>query len=248
MTVLLTFFVPTAIKESLMSYPSLGRRRLLAGGASLLTMALAGCSTTAMPGLPVTADAAPTRPGGTGTVPPHIAAMYGAIDDDVFPIRASRMELVPEQFWRQDVADPTGEAPGSVVISTHDRLLYHVHGDGMATRYGVGIGAAGFAWSGRAHIAYKREWPTWTPPSEMIARHPELEVYRTGMAPGPDNPMGPRALYIHQGNADTLYRIHGNPDERTIGQAVSSGCVRMLPQDVIHLHDAVRSGSTLVVI
>jgi lipoprotein-anchoring transpeptidase ErfK/SrfK len=232
-------------RKTRMTDPLLGRRQLLAGGASLLALALAGCTTTAAPKA-VAALAPGSIP--TSDVPPDVAAMYGAVEDDRFPIRASRMELVPPQFWRQQVPDPTGEKPGSVVISTHDRFLYHVHADGTATRYGVGIGAAGFEWSGRAHIAYKREWPTWTPPADMIKRHPELEQYRHGMEPGPDNPMGPRALYIHQGNVDTLYRIHGNPDERTIGQAVSSGCVRMLPQDVIHLHDDVRSGSTLVVV
>lgn len=207
-----------------------------------MAMGLAGCATTASPA--VTSASVETGRG----VPPDVAAKYGAVEDDRFPIRASRMELVPEQYWRQDVTDPTGEAPGTVVVDTTNRFLYHVHTDGTATRYGVGIGAAGFEWAGRAHIAYKRTWPTWTPPSDMIARHPELEKYRTGMEPGPDNPMGPRALYIHQGNADTLYRIHGNPDERTIGQAVSSGCVRLLPQDVIHLHDAVQSGSALLVV
>jgi len=207
-------------------------------------MALAGCATSSAPpnAAARTADVA-TRP-----VPPAVAAMYAAIDDDLYPIRASRMELVPERYWRQEVVDPTGEAPGTVIVDTTDRFLYHVRDNGMAMRYGVGIGAAGFEWAGRAHIAYKREWPTWTPPSDMIARHPELEIYRKGMEPGPDNPMGPRALYIHQGNVDTLYRIHGNPDENTIGRAVSSGCVRLLPQDVIHLHDEVRSGSPLIVI
>ncbi len=225
----------------------LARRQVLVGGASILALALAGCATTAAQRATVSGSAAAGNDTASA-VPAHVAAMYGAIEDDRFPIRASRIGLVPPQFWRQEVADPTGEAPGTVVISTHDRMLYHVHANGTATRYGVGIGAAGFEWSGRAHIAYKRAWPTWTPPSDMIARHPELERYRHGMEPGPDNPMGPRALYIHQGNTDTLYRIHGNPDERTIGQAVSSGCVRMLPQDVIHLHDAVRGGSTLVVI
>lgn len=174
--------------------------------------------------------------------------MYAAVLDDRFPIRASNMTLVQERFWRQEVQDPTGEAPGTVIVDTTDRFLYHVQDGGRAMRYGVGIGAAGFAWSGRAHIAYKREWPTWTPPSDMIKRHPELEIYRHGMEPGPDNPMGPRALYIHKGNQDTLYRIHGNSDERTIGQAISSGCVRLLPQDIIHLYDNVRSGSPLLVI
>ncbi|MHA6690921.1 L,D-transpeptidase [Devosia sp. A449] len=221
----------------------LDRRHFLVGGTSLLATALAGCTTTASP---PPARAAATE--GRRVVPPEVALMYAAVLDDKFPIRASRMELVPERFWRQDVVDPTGEVPGTVIVDTNDRFLYHVRDGGMATRYGVGIGAAGFAWSGRAHIAYKRAWPTWTPPSDMIKRHPELETYRRGMEPGPDNPMGPRALYIHQGSEDTLYRIHGNPDEKTIGQAISSGCVRMLPQDIIHLHNEVRSGSPLIVI
>ncbi len=222
----------------------INRRHMLFGSAALVATALAGCSTTAGP---VARPASETtqRP---RSVPDHVAAMYGAVTDDRFPIRASNMALVPEKYWRQDVPNPTGEPAGSVVVDTSERLLYHVRDDGMATRYGVGIGASGFAWSGRAHIAYKREWPRWTPPSDMIKRHPELERYRYGMEPGPDNPMGPRALYIHQGNVDTLYRIHGNPDERTIGQAISSGCVRLLPQDIIHLHDNVRSGSPLLVV
>jgi len=216
---------------------------ILAGGASLL---LAGCSSTspARVGL----AAAPETPKTPVTVPPHVALMYAAVTDEPFPVRASRMELVPERYWRQEVSDPTGEKPGSVVVDTNDRFLYHVREGGTAMRYGVGIGAAGFEWSGRAHIAYKREWPRWTPPSDMIARHPELERYRNGMEPGPDNPLGPRALYIHQGNVDTLYRIHGNSDETTIGKAVSSGCVRLLPQDIIHLHANVASGSPLLVV
>jgi lipoprotein-anchoring transpeptidase ErfK/SrfK len=214
------------------------RRALLLGSAALLATSLAGCATSARPAR------GQSGPSGRRPVPPEVAAMYAAVLDDEYPIRASNMELVPERYWRQDVPNPTGEPAGSVVVDTTDRFLYHVRDDGTATRYGVGIGAAGFSWSGRAHIAYKRSWPRWTPPSDMIKRHPELEIYRYGMEPGPDNPMGPRALYIHQGNADTLYRIHGNEDERTI----SSGCVRLLPQDIIHLYDNVRSGSPLLVV
>lgn len=219
------------------------RRFFLAGSAATLALSLAGCATTSEATNQVNAATSLPR-----SVPPEVALMYGAIHTDRFPIRASNMALVPERFWRQEVADPTGEPPGAVVVDTTDRFLYHVRDDGRAMRYGVGIGAAGFSWAGRAHIAYKREWPTWTPPSDMIKRHPELEIYRHGMAPGPDNPMGPRALYIHKGNEDTLYRIHGNPDERTIGQAISSGCVRLLPQDIIHLHENVRNGSPLLVV
>jgi lipoprotein-anchoring transpeptidase ErfK/SrfK len=222
----------------------LNRRAILAGGGSLLGLALAGCAT----GQPLRSATGRVTSDASTAVPAHIIAAYAAVEGEPFPIRASRMDLVPERFWRQDVADPTGEASGTVVVDTGNRFLYHVRAGGRATRYGVGIGAAGFEWSGRAHIAYKREWPRWTPPADMIRRQPELERYRHGMEPGPDNPLGPRALYIHQGNVDTLYRIHGNPDERTIGQAVSSGCVRMLPQDIIHLDDNIESGAPLLVI
>ena len=219
---------------------SLGRRQFMAGAASLSALALAGCTTTTPR---VTVPAAPVR----HAVPADVRAMYGPVLDEPFPLRAADMSLVDPIYWRQQVIDPTGEKPGTVVVDTANRFLYHVGDDGMAMRYGVGIGRDGFAWSGRAHIAYKRAWPKWTPPAEMIARQPELEPYRYGMPPGIDNPLGARTLYIHQGNVDTIYRIHGNPDERSIGQAVSSGCVRLLQQDIIHLHDAVKTGSTLVV-
>jgi lipoprotein-anchoring transpeptidase ErfK/SrfK len=221
---------------------SLGRRQFLVGAVSLSTLALAGCATTTPPRL--AAVTGPVR----HAVPPDVQLMYGPLEDGGFALRAADMTLIDPQYWRQQVTDPTGEQPGKVVVDTANRFLYHVGEAGMATRYGVGIGRDGFAWSGRAHIAYKKSWPTWTPPSEMIARQAELEQYRHGMAPGVDNPLGARAMYIHQGNVDTLYRLHGNPDERAIGQAVSSGCVRLLEQDVIHLAAAVKPGTNLVVI
>ena len=230
-----------------MTCAEIGRRQFLAGGITLMTLSMAGCASIASNSL-IEGNADLRGNAEPREVPPHVRAMYAAVLGEKYPVRASRMELVPARYWRQDVTDPTGEAPGTVLVDTRDRFLYHVKDDGIATRYGVGIGRAGFGWSGKAHIAYKREWPKWTPPSDMIAREPELEQYRHGMAPGPDNPLGPRTLYIHQGNTDTLYRIHGNPDERTIGHAVSSGCVRLLPQDIIHLYNGVRSGSKLLVI
>jgi lipoprotein-anchoring transpeptidase ErfK/SrfK len=224
-----------------MDVPEIGRRAFMVGGASLAASLMAGCAT--LEPTPVSKRVA-ERP----AVPAHVLAMYAAAEGETFPVRKTQIELVPQRYWRQQVPDPTGEAPGTVVVDTANRFLYHVQSDGTAIRYGVGIGRAGFDWSGRAHIAYKREWPRWTPPTDMIARQPDLEQYRFGMEPGPDNPLGPRTLYIHQGNTDTLYRIHGNPDERSIGQAVSSGCVRLLPQDIIHLYDHVRSGSSLLVV
>lgn len=215
----------------------IGRRALLGGAASLAALALAGCATSG----PSTVAEETTR------IPPDVLAMYAALPNEQFPLPAARIDLVPPQYWRQVVQDPTGERPGTIVVDTANRFLYLVRDDGTALRYGVGIGRDGFAWSGRAQIAYKRAWPTWTPPSEMIDRQPELEQYRRGMAPGLDNPLGARALYIFQDGVDTLYRLHGNPDARSIGQAVSSGCVRLLNQDVIDLFERVPSGTPIVV-
>jgi lipoprotein-anchoring transpeptidase ErfK/SrfK len=226
-----------------MTLPEIGRRSVLLGGASLAASLLASCTT--MGTIPPRQSPASPR---AQDVPADVLAMYAAVEDEPFYVRRSQIELVPQRLWRQEVENITGEPAGTVVVDTANRYLYHVRSGGTAMRYGVGIGRAGFDWSGRAHIAYKREWPVWTPPADMISREPDLEQYRNGMAPGPDNPLGPRTLYIHQGNQDTLYRIHGNPDERSIGQPVSSGCVRLLPQDIIHLYDNVVSGSPLLVV
>lgn len=215
---------------------------MMLGASSLAALALAGCATTT-PMVPV-APPAPAAP----TVPPDILAMYAAIPDERFPIPAADIGLVDPVYWRQEVENITGEKAGTVVIDTPDRFLYWTMPNGRAMRYGVGIGRDGFAWEGRGHIAYGREWPTWTPPSEMIDRQPELEPYRNGMEPSLENPLGPRALYIHQGNRDTIYRVHGNMDARSIGQAVSSGCVRLLLQDVIDLYERVTWGAPIVVL
>lgn len=120
----------------------------------------------------------------------------------------------------------------------------------MAMRYGCGLGRAGFEWSGRAKIAWKQVWPKWTPPNEMIARQPELEKWSAangGMPPGPMNPLGARALYIFEDGVDTLYRVHGSPEYWSIGKAVSSGCVRLIQQDVIDLYGRVTTGSPILV-
>jgi lipoprotein-anchoring transpeptidase ErfK/SrfK len=217
-----------------------GRRQFMAGAASLATLLLAGCATSSGSSRRL-ADAVPV-------VPPEVLAMYGPLPNERFPLPAARIELVDPRYWRQSVDDPTGERPGTVVVDTGKRFLYLVGEGGEAMRYGVGIGRDGFAWSGRARIAYKREWPRWTPPPEMIERQPELEQYRNGMEPGPDNPLGARALYIFQGGEDTLYRLHGNGDERTIGKAVSSGCVRLLQQDAIDLYQRVPTGAPILVV
>ena len=120
--------------------------------------------------------------------------------------------------------------------------------EGKAMRYGIGVGRAGFAWKGSARVAAKKPWPTWTPPKEMIEREPELEKYAKGMPPGLENPLGARALYIFQNGRDTLYRVHGSREAHTIGRAVSSGCIRLLNQDVIDLYDRVKPGAKIVVL
>lgn len=181
-------------------------------------------------------------------IPRDVQRMYAAMPQERFPIPAVNLLRLAPRYWRQVVDDPTGEQPGTVVVDTGQRFLYHVQGNGKATRYGCGIGREGFAWSGRGYIGRKQEWPTWTPPAEMIGRQPELEQYRNGMPPGLQNPLGARALYIYVDGRDTLYRLHGNPDETSIGRAVSSGCVRLLHQDVIDLYGRVPVGSNVVVV
>ena len=217
------------------SQPRLSRRSLLAGGASLATLLLAGCAATGAP-----------RPRETGPSPEALR-MYGALPHERFPIPAVRIDRLDPKYYRQVVDDPTGERPGTVVVDTPNRFLYWTMEGGRAMRYGVGIGRDGFDWGGRGTIAYKREWPRWTPPAEMILREPELEIYRNGMEPGLENPLGARALYIFQGGRDTLYRLHGTLQVETIGRAVSSGCVRLLSQDVIDLYERVPSGSPIIV-
>jgi lipoprotein-anchoring transpeptidase ErfK/SrfK len=141
---------------------------------------------------------------------------------------------------RETVAYSGPEAPGTIVISTAERRLYFVLPDHKAVKYGVGVGRPGFAWGGTEHVARKAEWPGWTPPSEMIRRRPDLPRH---MAGGPDNPLGARAMYL----GHSLYRIHGSNEPETIGQAVSSGCIRMTNEDVIDLYDRVHVGARVVV-
>ncbi len=215
------------------------RRSFLAGSAGLGALALAGCSANSQRA--------------NGVFAPNnsnYAAMYGPVRTEPFPIPGIKLERVPPRFYRQRVRYATTEAPGTIVVDTANYYLYLVEGGGEAMRYGVGLGRQGFEWSGRAVVQYKKEWPTWTPPESMIAREPELVQYSAangGMPPGLYNPLGARALYIFQGNVDTLYRVHGSPEYWTIGKSVSSGCVRMINQDVIDLYQRVPNGTPIVV-
>jgi lipoprotein-anchoring transpeptidase ErfK/SrfK len=143
----------------------------------------------------------------------------------------------------------TSEKPGTIIVSTRKRKLYYVLDGGKAIEYGVGVGRAGFTWSGVARVARKAEWPAWHPPKEMIERE-KKQYGRTlpaRMEGGPNNPLGARALYLFQGKKDTLYRIHGTNAPHTIGTAQSSGCIRMLNEEVIDLHNRVRIGAKVIV-
>lgn len=131
-------------------------------------------------------------------------------------------------------------APGTIIVDTKERRLYLVQDGGRALRYGIGVGRDGFRWGGTHRITAKKEWPDWTPPSQMIARRPDLPRHMKG---GPDNPLGARAMYL----GSTLYRIHGSNEPETIGQAVSSGCFRMVNDDVIDLYSRVAVGATVIV-
>ena len=148
----------------------------------------------------------------------------------------------PEPQFRRQEVDYTGPAaPGTIVVDTPDRFLFLVEQHGRALRYGIGVGRPGFAWSGLKRISRKSEWPDWTPPGDMLIRRPDLPRH---MAGGPENPLGARALYL----GSSLYRIHGTNEPATIGHNVSSGCIRMMNDDVIDLYDRVPVGTTVVVL
>jgi len=147
----------------------------------------------------------------------------------------------PAQFKRQIVAYRGSEAPGTIIIDTGSTFLYLVQPGGQAIRYGIGVGRDGFRWQGVQHITKKAEWPDWTPPPEMVARQPYLPRF---MAGGPTNPLGARAMYL----GNTIYRIHGTNAPSTIGQRVSSGCIRLTNEDVIDLASRVNVGTKVVVL
>jgi lipoprotein-anchoring transpeptidase ErfK/SrfK len=177
------------------------------------------------------------------------AARRGDPADSFAPARASILRGRPmaARYRRKIVRYPTAEVPGTIVIDTDDHYLYYVLGRGRAVRYGIGVGREGFGWSGTVKVGRKAEWPTWTPPAEMIAREPRLTRYAAGMPGGPGNPLGARALYLYQGGRDTLFRIHGTNEPWTIGQNVSSGCIRMQNKDVVDLFERAEIGAKVVV-
>ena len=234
---------------------SISRRSFLSLSAVTAASALAGCASTSGTSpsygqpmsFPNPIRAFQTTPAPTDA---ELAVMYGPVEDGGFLIPPVPYQQIDPRYYRQQVLDPTGEAPGTIVVDTPSRFLYLVQPGGTAMRYGVGIGREGFAWQGDGVIQWRQKWPRWKPPNEMVARQPELVKYSIengGMEPGLKNPLGARALYIFSGGQDTLYRLHGNPDWKSIGKAVSSGCVRLLNQDIIDLYDRVPNKAPIVV-
>jgi lipoprotein-anchoring transpeptidase ErfK/SrfK len=170
------------------------------------------------------------------------------IEPERFPVSLEEYKSIDPDYLPQLVSYPTNESPGTVIIDTDTRYLYLVLGSNQAKRYGIGVGRDGFGWSGSATIERKTKWPMWFPPKEMQYRDREARRWRRGMRGGPRNPLGARALYLFQGRADTLFRIHGTRDPKSIGRAVSSGCIRMLNADVVDLFDRVSLGTKVVVL
>jgi lipoprotein-anchoring transpeptidase ErfK/SrfK len=156
------------------------------------------------------------------------------------PATPARPEVDPK-FLKQMVSYSGNESAGTIVIDTPSKFLYLVQGDGRALRYGIGVGRPGFTWSGVKTVSMKKEWPSWTPPAEMLKRRPDLPRFMEG---GPENPLGARAMYL----GSSLYRIHGSNEPWTIGTSVSSGCIRMRNEDVIDLYNRVKVGTRVVVI
>ncbi|MFZ2100716.1 MAG: L,D-transpeptidase [Oricola sp.] len=201
-----------------------GSRTLIA--VALAATVLAGCSTT---------DSS------------LMVNAYTARTDGAYKLPAIPVSKVDREFRRQVVSYQTKEKPGTVIVNTKERHLYLVQENGKAIRYGIGVGRDGFTWSGTARVAFKREWPTWTPPAAMIGRKPELAKYRGGMEPGLTNPLGARALYLYNKGGDTGYRLHGTPEWWSIGSNVSSGCIRLMNQDIIDLYNRVEDGAKVIV-
>jgi lipoprotein-anchoring transpeptidase ErfK/SrfK len=197
----------------------LNRRSFMIGSAvSLGALGLAGCATSG------------------GMTRAEAAKAYGPIPDEKFPIPAVDVTKVDPKYYRRTVQYASKEAPGTIIIDPGKHYVYRIEGDGNATRYGANVGRQGFLWSGEAYVGRKAEWPTWTPPKEMIQRQPEAAKYAGGMPGGLDNPLGARTLYLYQDGKYTLYTIYSTRVAQSIGTGVTSGCTGLLTQDMMHLY------------
>ncbi len=220
------------------------------------------CSTLRFSGLPLalgfalsacvphqeTSTAAPTaQPAAVAPVADSETA-YVARMDGAIAIPAIPLDKLPVAYRRQEVEYASDKPAGSIVIHPGQKFLYFITGPNKAIRYGISVGKDGFEWAGEAVVSQTKNWPTWTPPKEMIERSPKLEKWKDGQPGGPTNPLGARAIYLLSGGRDYGYRIHGTPDWWSIGKNASSGCIRMIQQDVIDLNSRVQPGATVLVL
>jgi lipoprotein-anchoring transpeptidase ErfK/SrfK len=173
--------------------------------------------------------------------PPAPAYAHGNVASLAMPEAETDPAATPGEFRRREVSYDGHERPGTIIIDTPNKYLFLVQPGGNALRYGIGVGRPGFEWAGVKTITRKAEWPGWTPPAQMMLRRPDLPAHMDG---GPGNPLGARALYL----GSSLYRIHGTNEPSTIGRNVSSGCIRMMNQDVIDLYNRVPVGTKVIVI
>jgi len=247
------------------------RRWFCSAGIVAGAATLGGCSSQSalLPDLTPTSAIAPAQPSRddrperpplpekplTRTIStPDYKAVYGDYPGERFPISAFDYSQVEPRYLRQTVEYDEGEPVGTIIVDPASRHLYFVEGPGRATRYGVGVGREGFLWSGQATINLKRDWPDWIPPHEMVLRMPEIaaKLQKTsrgmGVPGGSDSPLGARAMYLFGDHRDLGYRIHGTTEPETIGTNVSSGCVRMVNQDIAHLYTRAQIGTHVVVL
>jgi lipoprotein-anchoring transpeptidase ErfK/SrfK len=197
----------------------LSRRLFLLGSAvGIGALGLAGCATSDFMSL---AEA---------------EKLYGSVPDNKFPIPAVDVSKIDQKYYRRTVKYESKEEPGTIIVDPSNYYVYRVEGEGNATRYGANVGREGFLWSGEAYVGRKAEWPTWTPPKEMIKRQPEAAKYAGGMPGGPENPLGARTLYLYQKGIYTLYTLYSTSDPESIGSGVTSGCTGLLTQDMLHLY------------
>lgn len=178
-----------------------------------------------------------------------VTADYGSMQDHGFPVAAVDTSTLDPSLMRTEVSWSGNEKPGSIVVNIPQRRLYLVEAGGKALRYGVGVGRAeALNFKGSAIIGRKEKWPRWTPTATMMAAIPMYRSYAGGMAGGPNNPLGPRALYLYRDGHDTYFRLHGTTEPQTIGTAVSSGCIRLFNQDIIDLYNRVPVGTHVTVV
>jgi lipoprotein-anchoring transpeptidase ErfK/SrfK len=236
---------------------TISRRSLLSLGLTA-TSSLAGCSRSSKGG-PLFGgllDASGTRRSLSGRTisKPSYSVVYASYPGEPAPVKEFNYSQMDLAYLRQEVEYLGAEQPGTVVVDPASRHLYFVEAPGRAIRYGVGVGREGFGWSGTAKINMRRSWPDWVPPKEMVARDPGIRAQLVstsrgkGVPGGPTSPLGARAMYLFADGRDTGYRIHGTTEPETIGTNVSSGCIRMVNQDVIHLYQRAPEGTQVFVL